>query len=187
MGWNYLSISKRPWLHRWNLRMDKLFHPKLYNGFNYLSKLVKGATDIPIYNSTGPSAGKRYVFFQISLYLKVSMIFCGSVRSFEMATETPRSLFECYIWVCFMSVQSLASVPPFSLSCGLYNVLSHESYIRIRWPYLACVRWEGTRIVVRTMTTRWHTHPATLRLIMSAAFIMLSFMWEFAKCSMISY
>ena len=33
---NYLSIPK---LHRWSLPMDKLFHPTLYNGCNYLSML----------------------------------------------------------------------------------------------------------------------------------------------------
>ena len=30
MGWNYLSIPKLQWLHRWSLRRDKWFHPTLY-------------------------------------------------------------------------------------------------------------------------------------------------------------
>ena len=39
MGWNYLSISKLQRLHCWSLGMDKLFHPTVYNGCNYLSML----------------------------------------------------------------------------------------------------------------------------------------------------
>ena len=39
MGWDYLSIPKLQWLHRWSLGMGKLFHPKLFNGCNYLSVL----------------------------------------------------------------------------------------------------------------------------------------------------
>ena len=37
MGWNYLSIPKLQWCHCWSLGRDKLFHPTLYNGCNYLS------------------------------------------------------------------------------------------------------------------------------------------------------
>ena len=39
MGWNYLSIPKLQRCNRWSLGMDKLFHPILYNGYNYLSML----------------------------------------------------------------------------------------------------------------------------------------------------
>ena len=39
MWWNYLSIPKLQRLHRWSLWMDKLFHPTLYNGCNYLSMM----------------------------------------------------------------------------------------------------------------------------------------------------
>ena len=39
MGWNYLSIPKYQRLYRWRLGMDKLFHPILYNGYNYLRML----------------------------------------------------------------------------------------------------------------------------------------------------
>ena len=35
VGWNDLSISKLQRL-RWNLGMDKYFHPTFYNGCNYL-------------------------------------------------------------------------------------------------------------------------------------------------------
>ena len=40
MGWNYLCIPKLQGLHRWSLRLDKLFYLTLYNGCNYLSMLV---------------------------------------------------------------------------------------------------------------------------------------------------
>ena len=39
MGWNALSILKLQRLHRWSLGMDKLFHPTLHKGCNYLSML----------------------------------------------------------------------------------------------------------------------------------------------------
>ena len=39
MGWSYLSIPKRQRLHCWSLGMDKWFHPRLYNGWNYFSML----------------------------------------------------------------------------------------------------------------------------------------------------
>ena len=39
MGWNYLSIPKLQRLHRWSLRMDKQFHPTLYQACNYLYML----------------------------------------------------------------------------------------------------------------------------------------------------
>ena len=39
MRWNYLSIPKLQRLHRWSLGMDKLFHPILYNGCDYISML----------------------------------------------------------------------------------------------------------------------------------------------------
>ena len=38
-GFNYLSIPNLQWCNRWSLGMDKLFHPPLYNGYNYLSIL----------------------------------------------------------------------------------------------------------------------------------------------------
>ena len=37
MGCNYLSISKLQWHNHWSLRMDKQFHPTLYDVYNYLS------------------------------------------------------------------------------------------------------------------------------------------------------
>ena len=53
MAWNYSFISKLQPLHHWSLRMDKYFHPILYNGCNHLYmlglKLIhfsKGAPDI---------------------------------------------------------------------------------------------------------------------------------------------
>ena len=39
MGWNYLSIPKLQRLHHWSLEMDKQFHVKYYNGWNYLFML----------------------------------------------------------------------------------------------------------------------------------------------------
>ena len=39
VGWNYLSITKLQQCNRWSLGMDKLFHPTVYNGCNYLSML----------------------------------------------------------------------------------------------------------------------------------------------------
>ena len=39
MGWNYLSIPKLQRYNRWSLGMDKLFHPILYNGCDYISML----------------------------------------------------------------------------------------------------------------------------------------------------
>ena len=39
MGWNYLSVPKLQWWHRWSLGMDKLFHLTFYNGCYYLSML----------------------------------------------------------------------------------------------------------------------------------------------------
>ena len=39
MEWNYLSIPKLQRLHRWSLGMDKLFHPTLHNGCDYISML----------------------------------------------------------------------------------------------------------------------------------------------------
>ena len=46
VGWNYLSISKLQQLHRWSLGMDKLFHPALYNGCDYLSMLGLKVTHV---------------------------------------------------------------------------------------------------------------------------------------------
>ena len=37
--WHYLSIPKLQRLHRWNLGMDKYFHPTLYWAGDYLSML----------------------------------------------------------------------------------------------------------------------------------------------------
>ena len=39
MGWNYLSIPNLQRVHRWSLGMDKLLHPTLYNGYDYISML----------------------------------------------------------------------------------------------------------------------------------------------------
>ena len=39
MGWNYFSIPKLQWLHRWSLGMDKWFHPTRHWVCNYLSIL----------------------------------------------------------------------------------------------------------------------------------------------------
>ena len=56
VGWNFLSISKLQRLHRWILRMDKLFHPTLYSGCNYLFKLglrsIHVIKQIPRFNAT---------------------------------------------------------------------------------------------------------------------------------------
>ena len=38
-GWNYVSIPKLERCSRWSLVKDKLFHPTLYHGCNYLSML----------------------------------------------------------------------------------------------------------------------------------------------------
>ena len=39
MGWNYLSIPKLQWIHRWGLEMDTSFHPVRYDWCNYLAIL----------------------------------------------------------------------------------------------------------------------------------------------------
>ena len=36
-GWNYISIPQLQQLHRWNLEMNKRFHPTLFWACNYLS------------------------------------------------------------------------------------------------------------------------------------------------------
>ena len=50
MGWNYLSIPKLQWLHRWSLGMAKYFHPsnqmpsKVWDEITYPFPNFNGAT-----------------------------------------------------------------------------------------------------------------------------------------------
>ena len=68
MGWNYLSIPKLQRCNRWSLGMDKLFHPTLYQVYDYLSMLwlklnhvSKSGHRLPCVSST-PSASRPDYF-----------------------------------------------------------------------------------------------------------------------------
>ena len=91
MGWNYLSIPKLQWLHRWSLGMDKLFHPIHYNGCNYLCMLglklnhvskrsprqqATSGTNVVSYDSM-PSAGLSELIidiFSLSVFISLWLI-----------------------------------------------------------------------------------------------------------------
>ena len=45
---NFNSCTVEVWEHHWSLGMDDQFNPILYNGYNYLSMLVKGAQGLSI-------------------------------------------------------------------------------------------------------------------------------------------
>ena len=81
VGWNYVSIPKLQWYHRWSLGMDDLFHRTSYWGCNYLSMLKLTlnhvSKSIPVRPRLGllqfvnfPVAG-IYRFVIISIYVKV--------------------------------------------------------------------------------------------------------------------
>ena len=80
--WNSLCIPKLQWLHRWNLGMDKYFHPTLHNECNCLSVLIK----------VNPcKRGPRYnPISQISFQLNsLALKNCDCHSTCELSWETP--------------------------------------------------------------------------------------------------
>ena len=77
MGWNYLSVPKLQRLHRWSLGMDKLFHPTLYNGCDYLSMLGLRL------NHVGKSGPRKHspVCVCVTEILNISGLICARIRT----------------------------------------------------------------------------------------------------------
>ena len=61
VGWKYLSIPKLQRYNRWSLGMDKLFHPILYNRYNYLPMLGLEIIHISKRGSTAETTIMKYL------------------------------------------------------------------------------------------------------------------------------
>ena len=97
MGYHYLSIPKLQGLQHWSLGMDKLFHPTLYDGCNYLSML--GFKLIHV-SKRGPRCSRLCIFI-INIFTKYNT----SLK----------------IGVCFIMLMTVTSQVIIK-NCGLLNV-----------------------------------------------------------------
>ena len=101
MGWNYLSIPKLQQLHRWSLGMDKLFHPALHNGCNYISMLGLKFIHVGKWNSWG-LVKKFHVLWVNNGYNNTSDL---EPSAFNLHTSKSRVPFVTNIWFgvsCFV-------------------------------------------------------------------------------------